>query len=76
MAKKMKVPIPAWLMNLPVPARYVPQYLESRYDGKNVLVVTANTYGQATIKFLDGPRIHETRGVGLEELQPVPPAAK
>lgn len=77
MAKKMKTPsttqVPGWMATLPVRARYFPEHLFSRYEGAEVLVVTVNRYGQATIKFLDGPRKNQNRGVKINELRPVPP---
>ena len=52
-------------------ATYHPAGVISRYDGKQVLVTAHNRHGHATIKFLDGPRQGQDRGVKETELSQV-----
>lgn len=51
---------------------YRPKGVISRYDGSTVQVVSHNRHGQVTIRFVDGPRRGQTRGVHESEVQEVP----
>ncbi len=72
----VKAKNPEWIKP-GVSAVYSSTRVISRYEGATVKVVSSpNRHGHVTIKFLDGPRVNETRGVLVRELSPAttPPA--
>ena len=71
MKKKKEIPtIPGWL-KVGGRAIYCPDiFTHSRYRDKEVEVVCVNRFGQVTIRFIDGLRVNQTRGVKINELKP------